>query len=384
MPEIYLDNSATTRPQPQVVKLAAEIMQHNFGNPSSMHDKGLAAEKAIAHARRQVAKAFSATEKEIIFTASGTEANNLAILGAARRNRNRGNHLITSKIEHPSVLHCFQRLEEEGFKVSYLDADRQGMVSSEELGDLLDSDTILISIMHVNNEIGSLQPLNEIGPIIKDKKPDALLHVDAVQSLCKLPITARRWQADLISGSAHKLHGPRGAGCLWVKEGVLLEPVIYGGGQEKGMRSGTENTAAIAGFGLAVELARSRLTENRTYLMELKLAFYRELQRLMPECEVNGPTPQSGAPQILNIAFPDVKAEVLLHSLEAEGVYVSAGSACHSRHPEPSHVLSAIGLKAASLEGSLRFSFSIQNSMEEIKKAAAITARLAGELRGYN
>ncbi|MDW7730231.1 MAG: cysteine desulfurase family protein [Bacillota bacterium] len=380
MTYIYLDNSATTAPYPEVIRLTSAVMKEIYGNPSSMHSLGVAAEKTIAKARRRIASVIGVRDKEIIFTSGGTEANNLAIIGSARRNRNRGNHLITSQTEHPSVLNCCRQLEKEGFRVSYIPVDKKGVVNPETLGKLIGEETILVSIMHVNNEIGTIEPLTEIGNIVKERNRSTILHIDAVQSFTKVPVKFRQWQADLISFSSHKIHGPRGAGCLWIREGLLLEPVIYGGGQEKNLRSGTENTAAIAGFGLAAELSARANVENDGFLISLKLSFLEELKKSGLDFHINGPDPEVGAPHILNLAFPGLNAEVLLHSLEAKGLYVSAGSACHSKHPEPSHVLSAIGLDHKLLTGSLRFSFSGMNRAVEIKKAAIITADTASEL----
>lgn len=380
MTHIYLDNSATTKPYPEVISLTGSVMEDIFGNPSSMHSMGIAAEKTIADTRRRIALVMGGRDKEIIFTSGGTEANNLAIVGSAKRNRNRGNHLVTSQIEHPSVLNCFRHLENDGFRVSYLPVNKKGIVNLEKLKEVVGSETILVSIMHVNNETGTIEPLAEIGRIVKEGNSSALLHIDAVQSFTKLPLSIRRWQADLISCSAHKLHGPRGAGFLWAKTDILLEPVIFGGGQERSLRSGTENTAAIAGFGLAAEISAKRMVQNAGFLMNLKLAFLNSLQKSGVEFYINGPEPEEGAPHIINLAFPGLKAELLLHSLEAKGLFVSAGSACHSKHPEPSHVLSSLGLSKQMLAGSLRFSFSGMNTPDQSKAAAKITAETAEEL----
>ncbi len=383
MNEIYLDNSATTRPYQAVIDLATHIQAESFGNPSSMHSKGIEAEKLIAAARRQVAAVFACHEKELYFTSGGTEANNLAIKGAAYRNRSRGTHLVTSTIEHPAVLSCFQFLEQEGFTVSYLEVDRQGLVNQRQLKDVIGSETVLASIMHVNNEVGTIQHLEELGKIIKNNNPKTLFHVDAVQSFGRLPLKPDNWQADMVTASAHKIHGPRGAGCLWVKKGTLLLPLLHGGGQEYGLRSGTENTAAIAGFGLAAEICNKGLKEKAVELDNLKQAFYRKLLESGTSFTVNGPESEKSAPHIINLSFPGLKAEMLLHALEEKVVYVSAGSACHSKHPDPSHVLEAIGTGRDNLGSALRFSFSGFNTMEEVETAAIITAKVVAELRKY-
>lgn len=381
MREIYLDNSATTPLYPEVLALMNRVQEHYFGNPSAMHEKGIAAEKVITAARRQVANLIGVSDREVIFTSGGTEANNLAICGAARRNRKRGNHLITSAIEHPSVLNCFRHLEREGFKVTYLPVDRSGMIKIETLELEITPETTLVSLIHVNNEIGTVLPLVKIGPVIKAKNRHTLFHTDAVQSFTKLPLDPLSWKADLLSCSSHKIHGPKGAGCLWIKKGTQLDPLLHGGGQEMGLRSGTENTSAIAGFGLAAELSVKVKGDQAAYLMALKNAFMKEIEQQGTAFSINGPDPESAAPQIINLAFPGLKAEMLLHSLEEKEIYVSAGSACHSRHPEPSHVLKAIGLQNNLLAGSLRFSFSVLNSLEEVTAAARETAATVKRLK---
>lgn len=381
MREIYLDNSATTPLYPEVLALMNRVQEHYFGNPSAMHEKGIAAEKVITAARRQVANLIGVSDREVIFTSGGTEANNLAICGAARRNRKRGNHLITSAIEHPSVLNCFRHLEREGFKVTYLPVDRSGMIKIETLELEITPKTTLVSIMHVNNEIGTVLPLAKIGPVIKAKNRHTLFHTDAVQSFTKLPLDPLSWKADLLSCSSHKIHGPKGAGCLWIKKGTQLDPLLHGGGQEMGLRSGTENTSAIAGFGLAAELSVKVKGDQAACLMAQKNAFMKEIEQQGTAFSINGPDPESAAPQIINLAFPGLKAEMLLHSLEEKEIYVSAGSACHSRHPEPSHVLKAIGLQNNLLAGSLRFSFSVLNSLEEVTAAARETAASVKRLK---
>ncbi len=380
MSSIYLDNSATTRPYREVRVLIDKIQDKSYGNPSSMHEMGLEAEKVIREARRLVSQLFDGREKSIVFTSGGTEANNLAIKGAAFAYKNRGNHLITSAVEHPSVLDCFKFLEKEGFSVSYLTVNEAGLIDPDQLESLVTKNTILVSIMHVNNEVGTIQPLEACGSAIRNKNRSAIFHIDAVQSFGRLPLQPGGWQADLISCSAHKVHGPRGVGCLWVREGKNLQPQIHGGGQENGLRSGTENTAGIAGFGLAAAICKNDKVNNAYELQSLKQAFYRELQKQDLPFKVNGPAPDQGAPHIINISFPGVKAEVLLHSLEAEKIYVSAGAACHARRSEPSHVLKAIGLDKKMIDSALRFSFSLFNKKEDVTTAAVKTAALAKKL----
>lgn len=382
MEEIYLDNSSTTRPYPEVIDFMGTALDKIFGNPSSLHQKGIEAEKLVEEARRRIASFFTDREDEIYFTSGGTEANNLAVKGAALRNRNRGNHLITSQVEHPSVLNCFRYLEqEEGFAVDYLPVDNRGVIDPEQVKKLVKKETILVSIMHVNNEIGAVQPLEEVGPLVKGANPSTLFHVDAVQSFARMALDINTWQADLVSCSGHKIHGPRGAGCLWAKKGTLLQPLFHGGGQERELRPGTENVPAIAGFGLAAQLTGESRQRKAAALGSLKLSFYQALENSGVELYVNGPTPENGAVHIINISFPGLPSEVLLHSLEERGIFASSGSACHSQKPEPSHILQALNLSEERLQSALRFSFSFYNSEQEMEFAAAQTAEVVRELK---
>lgn len=382
MIDIYLDNSSTTCPYPEVTELMGTVLSETYGNPSSLHDKGLAAEKLIRQARRQIATLINRREDEIVFTSGGTEANNLAIKGVSFRNSQRGKHLLCSSIEHLSALNSFHSLEREGFEINFLPVNGRGYVDPGEVKKLVRNDTILISIMHVNNEVGSIQPLQEIGHQIKAIKPDVLFHVDAVQSFTRLPLKLEEWKADLASFSAHKVHGPKGAGCLWIREGTKMQPLFDGGEQERGLRSGTENVAAIAGFGLAAKLSSENQKHKMSVVSSLKKTFINKILESGIHCLTNGPLQEEGAPHIINLSFPGLKAEILLHALEEKGIYVSAGSACHSRHPEPSHVLKSIGLNRQALEGALRFSFSIFNNEEEVITAAEETIKIVRHLSG--
>ncbi len=368
MTEIYLDNCATTRPYDEVIALCSRIQQENYANPSSLHAKGIAAEKLLREARRSVASLLHCREDELCFTSSGTEANNLAIKGIAYRRQRRHGHIITTQIEHPSVLNCCRRLEEEGFTVTFLPVDRQGCLDLDALADSIDSETFLVSIIHLNNEIGTIQPVEEIGRIIKQRNPRTLYHIDGVQSFARIPVSLQQWQADLFSCSAHKIHGPKGTAALWIKKGVSLQPLFQGGEQERALRPGTENTAAIAGFGLAARISGAAQKENNALMHRLKDKLYRGLQTSGIEFYLNGPPLEKAAPHILNLSFPGVKAEVLLRFLEEKEIYVSAGSACHSRRPEPSHVLRAIALEEKRLSSALRFSFSSFNRFDEIDR----------------
>lgn len=378
--EIYLDNCATTRPYTEVAELISKIDLTCYGNPSSLHYRGIEAEKLIKKARREIARVLTAKEEEIYFTSGGTEANNIAIRGSAYRHRRRGNHLITTAVEHPSVLNSFRRLEEEGFEVDYLPVDERGYVSPEELARLIRPGTTLASINHVNNEIGTIQPLEQIGKVIKQRNPNTLFHVDGVQSFCKLPLDLDPWQADLFSCSAHKIHGPKGAGALWIRSGTLITPLMEGGGQEQNLRPGTENVTGIAGFGLAASLSARQRDQAALLMHSLKLSLYRGLEEENLNIKLNGPPLEDSAPHILNLSFPGMKGEVLLHALEEHGILVSTGSACHSRHPEPSHVLRALGLDDLHLTGALRFSFSSFNSPREIDP---VIKHIAGAVREF-
>ena len=378
MTEIYLDNSATTRPFDEVIELLGRIMQDNYGNPSSLHARGMAAEKLLEEARRSIASLLRCRDDEIYFTSGGTEANNLAIKGAAYRRRNRGGHIITTEIEHSSVLNCCRALEEEGYSVSCLPVDRRGYLDLDSLSAAIGDKTILVSTIHVNNEIGTIQPLEKIGALIKKRNPKTLYHIDAVQSFAKIPALLKCWQADLYSCSSHKIHGPKGVGALWVKKGVFLQPLFQGGGQERELRPGTENTAAIAGFGMAARLNAARLDENADLLYRLKDKLCKGLLQSGVEFHLNGPPPEKAAPHIINLSFPGIKAEILLHALEEDAIYVSPGAACHSRRPEPSHVLTAIGLEESRITTSLRFSFS---SLNDEKQIDMVTGRIASRIK---
>lgn len=384
MTEIYLDNSATTRPFDEVIELLSRIQRDNYGNPSSLHARGIAAEKLLDEARRGIASLLRCREDEIYFTSGGTESNNLALKGAAYRRRRRGGHIITTQIEHPSVLNCCRMLEEEGFTVSFLPVDRQGYLDLDQLSRMIGNETILVSTIHVNNEIGTIQPLEKIGAVVKERNPQTLYHVDGVQSFAKIPASLQRWQADLYSCSSHKIHGPKGVGALWVRKGVALQPLFQGGEQEGALRPGTENTAAIAGFGLAARLNAAKLDESTARLYRLKEKFYRGLQQTGVELYLNGPPPEEAAPHIINLSFPGVKAEVLLRILEEKEIYASPGAACHSRHPEPSHVLAAIGLDENRLSSSLRFSFSSFNDEAEIDPVIKQIVSAVRELRAFH
>lgn len=382
LPDIYLDNSATTPVLPEVVEAMARVLREVPGNPSSPHAKGLEAERLVRRAREETARLAGVKPGEVIFTSGGTEANNLAIRGLAHRRRRQGRHLVTTAIEHASVLNTFRELEEQGFSVTYLKVDARGLVTLEEVVRAVSDDTILVSIMHVNNETGSLQPVAEIGRLLAPYKPRVAFHVDAVQSAGKLDLFPRKWGVDLLSLSAHKIHGPKGVGALWVREGVRLEPLFAGGDQEGGLRPGTENVPGIAGLGEAARLVRGLASQARARWLRLQQLFLAGLSR-GTDYIVNGPEPgsESSVPYVLNLSFPGIKGEVLVHMLEEQGVFVSTGSACHSRRPEPSHVLLALGLPRHRWESAIRVSFSFLTTEEEVAMAATVLARTVAEYR---
>ena len=355
--EIYFDNGATTKPSQNVADIMYETLTGDYGNPSSLHSKGLDAEHIVKNSRKIIADSVKASADEIIFTASGSEANNLAIIGAARMFRYKG-EIVTSKVEHKCVLECMNFLENEGFKVHYLDVDENGVVSVEQLKSLLNKDTQLVSIMHVNNECGAVQPINEIYAAVKEFNSEILVHTDNIQGYCKFELTSK--SCDMMSVSAHKIHGPKGMGALYVRKGVRLSPVIYGGGQEKGLRGGTENVPAIAGFAKAVET----FDNNISVVLDIKKHIAKRVTTEIPKVYVNGDADNS-SPYILNIAMIGLRSEIILHSLEQKGIYVSSGSACSSNKPSPSHVLTAMGYKPERVDSSIRLSFSNENTMEE-------------------
>lgn len=357
MTDIYFDNGATTRTDSCVAKLMYDVMVSSYGNPSSLHSKGLEAERIVKNARKIIADKINANSDEIIFTASGSEANNLAIIGSADLFRFKG-EVITSKVEHKCVLECFKRLEDMGFTVHYIDVDENGIVDLQQLKNTVNDNTQLVSIMHINNECGSIQPIKEIYDTIKSKNSNTLFHTDNIQGFCKIDLSSD--YCDMMSISAHKIHGPKGIGALYVKKGIKLSPVIYGGGQEKGLRGGTENVPAIAGFGKAVEVFK----KNDVSLLNIKKHIVKRITAEVPGVYVNGDI-ENDSPYILNVAMIGLRSEIILHSLEQRGIYVSSGSACSSNKPSPSHVLVAMGYKADRVDSSIRLSFNSDNTMEE-------------------
>lgn len=380
--EIYFDNAATTKIIPEVREIMLETMDEEYGNPSSMHLKGVGAEKYIRYAKNAISKQLKCEPKEITFTSGGTEANNLALIGIAQANKRAGNHIITTGIEHPSVYNPVLYLEELGFRITFLRVDKCGKVDLEHLREELCDETILVSTMMVNNEIGTVEPIEEIATIIqsynKEHNKEIIYHVDAIQAFGKQVIYPKRIGIDALSISGHKIHGPKGSGALFVDSKVKIKPIVFGGGQEKGLRSGTENTAAIAGIGKAAEVMYERLDHNCEQMLKVKQAL------IQGATAIEDVTDNSGeAPHIASLSFRGVRSEVLLHALEDKGIYVSAGSACSSNHPAISGVLKAIDLDKDLLESTLRFSFCEYNTVEEAEYTVQVLKEMLPMLRRF-
>jgi cysteine desulfurase len=381
MKRIYMDHSATTPVAPEVLEAMLPYFSEKFGNASSLHSFGLEAKEALEESREKVAGLLGAKPEEIIFTSGGTESDNLALKGIARKNQKSGKHIITTRVEHPAILECCRRLEKEGFEVTYLPVTNEGLVDIATLESAIRSDTILISVMHANNEVGTIQPLEEIGRLAADK--DIYLHTDAVQSVGKIPTDVNKLGVDLLSLSAHKLYGPKGVGALYIRKGTRLESIIQGGGHERGLRSGTENIAGIVGLARAADLAgetrtmeAERLTRLRDRLAELVLS-------KVKEAWING-TMKMRLPGNLNFGFKYVEGESLLLFLDSKGISVSTGSACSSHKLEPSHVLLSLGLKPEECHGSLRITLGRSNTLEEVDYAALGIVEAVERFRGIS
>lgn len=390
--EVYLDNSATTKATEGVKNKMIKMLCEDYGNPSSMHRMGVKAEQYMKEAAAIIASSMKVEPKEIIFTSGGTEANNLALIGTAMANRRRANHIITSRIEHPSVHQTLIHLEENGFEISFAPVDSSGKIIKDQLYELIKENTLMVSIMYVNNEIGSVQDIAELASELKSRKKDLIFHVDAVQAFGKYRIYPKREGIDLLSFSGHKIHGPKGIGALYVSDKVRINPIVFGGGHQRGLRSGTENVSAIAGLGQAVAELYTDFDTKMTRMYLLKQRFLQAVGEL-ENVAVNG-MPSSftkdyemeevkkTAPHIMNVSFLGVRSEVFLHSLEDKGVYVSSGSACSSHHPTPSVTLTAIGLPKDLMDSTLRFSMSeftteaeIDYTLEQIKELLPVLRR---------
>lgn len=380
--EIYLDNSATTRAYPEVAQLVSKLMLEDYGNPSALHQKGVDAEQYLRQARETMAKILKAQEKEIFFTSGGTESNNWALVGTALAMQRMGKHIITTQIEHPAVQAPVTFLEELGFSVTRLGVDKEGMVDPEELEQAVTPETILVSVMFVNNEIGTVEPVAELGERIKRKNPSTVFHVDAIQAFGKLPICPKKMNIDLLSVSGHKFHGPKGIGMLYVREKTKIRPLILGGGQQNGMRSGTDNVPGAAGMALAAKMVCDHLEEYREHMYRIRERLTAGLEQ-MDDVVLHGRKGEQGAPQIVNASFLGVRSEVLLHTLESEGIYVSAGSACSSHKRAGSPTLTAIGASKAERESSVRFSFCETTTEEDIGRTLETLRRVIPMLRKF-
>lgn len=383
---VYLDNSATTKQSPEVTKAEIEAVENVFGNPSSLYRPGMEAEKLLRSCRGSVARLIGASPKEICFTSGGTESDNTAIYGAVRALKRQGKKVITTEIEHPAVLECCRDLEDQGMEVVKIPVGADGILDLEALQRAISEDTILVSVMHVNNETGAVQPVEEIGNLVKQQSR-AVFHCDAVQSYGKLPIDVRKAKIDLLSASGHKIHGPRGTGILYINKKIRIFPLIRGGGQEKGLRSGTENVPGIAGLAKAAEQAYGNMEKNLTDVRSLSSRLTEGIRSSIPEVVVNGPEQEGDPgtekwlPYIVNVSFKGCRGEVLLHMLEKEGIYVSTGSACSSRKKDYSHVLKAMNVEPSDAEGALRFSFSPYNTVEEVEYTLEKLQKAVGEHR---
>ncbi|MCR4650095.1 MAG: cysteine desulfurase [Lachnospiraceae bacterium] len=367
--EAYLDNSATTKCFEEVISAVESEMREFYGNPSSMHNKGFEAEKKIRETTKIIASTLKCDESEIIYTSGGTESDNMALIGVARAYRRSGKHIITTKIEHEAVLETAEFLREEGFEITYLSTDSRGIVDLKELEEAVREDTILVSVMAVNNEIGCVEPLEEISKIVKKKNPSTLFHVDAVQGYGKIKILPKQMGIDLLSVSSHKIHGPKGVGFLYASYKIKIKPVIFGGGQQKGRRSGTENVCGIMGMGAAIEKVFADFDENTQRMRTLRKRLAEKIS-VTEKIVINGAEEENSAPHILSVSVRGVRAEVLLHSLEEKGIYVSSGSACASNRNTVSATLKAIGVEKELLDSTIRFSLSVLTTEEEIDYAA--------------
>ena len=380
--EAYFDNSATTKVLDCVKDAVVDAMCVNYGNAAAKHRKGVEAENLIREAKKAIADTLKVQEKEILFTSGGTESNNTALIGTALANRRAGKHLITTSVEHPSIYNTMSFLEEMGFEVTYLPVDHLGHISLEDLEKAIREDTILVSVMYVNNEVGAVEPIEAISQCIKKKNPKTLFHVDAIQAYGKYKIRPKKQGIDLLSVSGHKIHAPKGVGFLYIRDGVKIRPILFGGGQQKGMRSGTENVPGCVGLGVAAREAYKDFDARIEKLYTLREHLIAGLKPL-GGVTINGSEDRTNAPQIVSASFEGVRSEVLLHALEDKGVYVSSGSACSSNHPGISGTLKGIGVKKELLDSTIRFSLGDLNTEEEVDYAIGVLGELLPVLRRY-
>jgi len=380
--ECYLDNSATTQAYPEVAQIMSKILLEDYGNPSSMHNKGMEAEVYVRHAREAIAKTLKVDDRCILFTSGGTEADNMALIGAASANKRAGMHIITTRIEHPAILDTCKYLESLGYEITYLGVNSNGQIDLKELEDAIRPDTIIVSIMHTNNEIGSVMPIADAGRLIKAKNPNTLFHVDAVQGYGKWRINPKKMNIDMLSVSGHKIHGPKGIGFLYIGEKVKIHPIIHGGGQQKNLRSGTENVPGIVGLATAAELIYKDFDADIEHLYSMKEKLIDGLSSI-EDVKINGLTGRDSAPHIVSLSVGQIRSEVLLHALEDKGIYVSAGSACASNKPAISETLKAIRVEQRFLDSTIRFSLSPMNTDEQIDYVLETIKDILPKLRRY-
>lgn len=378
--EIYFDNSATTRPYDEVALAVFDTMSNNYGNPSSLHKLGIEAERAVKTAKERVAAGIKANPSEILFTSGGTESDNIALFGTASANR--GRHIISTPLEHPAIINTLGELRERGYKIDYTPVDSSGKVILKDFERLIRPDTFLVTAMIVNNEIGTIEPIAEMAKILKSVNPRAVFHTDAVQGFGKVPINVDALGVDLVSLSAHKVHGPKGMGALYIRRGTKIKPIIYGGGQQQGMRSGTENVPGMVGFGIAAKIATTDLGKKIERMSALKERLKNGILNSIDNVRIN--TPDNNAPHILNVSFGGTKAEVVLHSLEMQDIFVSSGSACSSHKKEPSYVLTEIGVPRKMIDGSIRFSLSEFSTEEDVDITIEALKKIIPRLRKLN
>ncbi len=375
--EIYLDNSATTRMYDECIDKMSSAMREAYGNPSSLHRKGIEAEKLVKYAKDTISETLRVSPNEIFFTSGGTEADNFAIRGTVKANR--GNHILTTAVEHPAVMTTLDYLAERGYKVEKIPVGKDGIVDLNAFSKMVRNDTVLVTTMYVNNETGAVMPVSEMGKIYKAKNPRGVFHIDAVQAYGKIPFTAPKTGADLISLSSHKIHGPKGVGALYIKSGTKIAPIVFGGGQQNNLRPGTENVHGIYGFGIASEISQKNISDKEQRMRMLLERLKAGIERNIPDARIN--TPSNCAPHILSVSFKGTKSEVLLHSLETEGIYVSSGSACSSHKKGPSYVLTAMGLDRNLIDGTLRFSLSEFTNEEEIDYTVSVLTKVVSRVR---
>lgn len=375
--EIYLDNSSTTRMYDECIDKMSAAMRENYGNPSSLHRKGIEAEKLLRFAKEAIGETLRVSPGEIFFTSGGTESDNFAIRGVCKANR--GNHILTTAVEHPAVLSMLEYMGTVGYRVEKIPVGSDGAADLKAFSKMVRPDTVLVTAMYVNNETGTIQPVEEMSKIYKSRNPKGVFHIDAVQAYGKFPFTAAQTGADLISLSSHKIHGPKGVGALYIKSGTKIAPIIYGGGQQNNMRPGTENVHGIYGFGIAAQISHEGILEKEQRMGMLSKRLKNGILSNIENVKIN--TPENSAPHILNVSFNGTKSEVLLHSLETDGIYVSSGSACSSHKKGPSYVLTAIGLDKGLIDGTLRFSLSEFTTAEEIDYTVETLTKIVSRVR---